>query len=115
MVSDNTERNVGLIVSSVLYARNIRDMLHDILNCIDLEDIIHALHYASETLKSHTGVEILAYNLSVVTVSVAVELAEHEVPDLDNTVAVACLLKIDERTVAVTSGEVDLRAGTAGT
>ena len=90
-------------------------MLHDILNSIDLEDIVNALHNASKSFKSHTCIDVLALHFLVVTVSVAVELAENEVPYLDDTVAVACLLEVLERTVSLTAVEVYLGTWTAWT
>ena len=91
------------------------DVLHDILNGVHLKDVVHALHNAGKSLKTHTCVDVLALHFLVVAVSVAVELAEYQVPDLDDTVAVAGLLEALEGTVGLASVEVDLGAGAAGT
>ena len=90
------------------------DVLEDVLNGVDLEQVVNALHYAGETLQTHAGVDVLVSHFSVVAVSVAVELGEYQVPDLDNSVAVACLLKALKGAVFLASVEVDLGAGTAG-
>mgnify|MGYP007102022567 CR=1 FL=1 len=50
MVGDNTQRDVLLVVLAVLHARYLRDVLHDILHGIDLEEVVHALHDAGKAL-----------------------------------------------------------------
>ena len=52
-------------------------MVQHALHGIHLEQVAHVLHHAGQTL--------------VVALAVGVELAEHEVPDLHITVAVAAL------------------------
>ena len=90
-------------------------MLHDILNGVNFKDIVNALHNASKSLKTHTCVDVLVLHFFVVAVSVAVELAEYQIPDLDNTVAVACLLEVLERAVSLATVEVYLGTWAAWT
>lgn len=114
VVGDNTEGNVGLFIFLIIYACNAADVLHYVLNGIYLEEVVNALHSAGKTLKAHTCINVLVSHFSVVAVSVAVELGEYQVPYLDNSVAVACLLKALKGAVFLASVEVDLGAGTAG-
>ncbi len=117
MVGDNAKRNIGLSICLVLNTGNVRNMLHDILDSIDLENVVNVLHYAGKTLETHTGINILALHFSVVAVSVTVELAEYEIPDLDDIIDLALSLKFlaVELSAAAYSVEVDLTARTART
>ena len=110
VVGDNTEGNVGLFIFLIIYACNAADVLHYVLNGIYLEEVVNALHSAGKTLKAHTCINVLVSHFSVVAVSVAVELGEYQVPYLDNSVAVACLLKALKGAVFLASVEVDLRS-----
>lgn len=116
MVGDNSERDVVLLIVVILNARNVDDMLHNILNGIDLKEVINALHYAGKALKTHTGVDIAALEAGIVIVSVIVELSENEVPELNISVAVAAD-SAGRRAAAVllAAVEIELRAGAAGT
>ena len=90
-------------------------MLHDVLNGVYLEDIVDALHCTGKSFKSHTRINILALHFSIVSVSVAVELAENKIPYLNYTVDLTCLLKTLKRAIFLASVEVDLGAWTAWT
>ena len=50
MVGDNTERYVGLFVFLVFNACNARNMLHCVLNGVNLKKVVHALHNAGKSL-----------------------------------------------------------------
>ena len=50
MVGNNTQRNVGLFVFFILYARNAADVLHDVLHGIDLKEVVYPLGNAGKTL-----------------------------------------------------------------
>ena len=115
MVSYNTKRNVCLGILLVLNSCNGGDVLHYVLNSVYLEDVINTLHYTGKSFQTHTGVDVLVFHLSIVTFAVTVVLAEYQVPYLDDSVAVTCLLEALERTVSLATVKVYLRAGTAGT
>ena len=66
MVGDYAQRDVGFLTLAVLNADNIADVLHNILNCIDEEKVVNALHYARKTLESHSGVDVRVFKRSVV-------------------------------------------------
>jgi len=58
-------------------------VLHDVLDGVDLEEVVHALHDAGEALKAHTGIDIAALEAGIVIVAVVIKLGENEVPELN--------------------------------
>ncbi len=90
-------------------------MLHNILNGIDLENVVNALHNAGKSFKSHSRINIFALHFGIIAVSVAVELTENEIPDLYDIILIAlsfkaCLVKFS---AAANSVEMYLAARTA--
>ena len=65
MVGNNTQGDVLFLVLMILDAGYLHDVLHDVLNRIDLKEVVHALHYAGKALKTHTGVDILLLQLGI--------------------------------------------------
>lgn len=102
MVGDNTERNVNLFIFVVSYACDAANVLHDVLYGINLEQVVYALHHTSQTFQTHTGINVLVFHFGVVTVAVAVKLAEYQVPNLYIAVAVAANVAV--RLAAAFSG-----------
>ena len=100
MVGNNTERNVLFLIFFIINTGDPADVLHDILNGVHLEKVINALHSTGKSFQSHTRINIFMSHFGIITVSVAVELRENKIPNLDNTVAVAGLFKAFKRTVA---------------
>ena len=94
MVGNNAERNIVLLVITVLNVSGFLDRLHYIAYSIDLEKVVYALHKASKTLKSHTGVDIGFCEACIVIVTVVIELSENEVPELHKAVAIASRLTV---------------------
>ena len=115
MVGDNADRDVVLRIVSVLFTRNSADVINYLADGVDLEHIVNALHYASKTLKTHTGVDVLLRELGVVALTVVVELGEYVVPDLHKAVAVATGLTVGRAAAIFDSAvEIDLGARSAG-
>ena len=113
MVGDHAEGNIGLFVIVIGDVCDLADMLHDILHGVNLKQVVYTLHHTGETLQAHAGVNVLVLHLGVVALAVAVKLREHEVPDFNDAVAVACLLKALKRAVSLAAVKVNLRAGAA--
>ena len=115
MVCDNTQGDILFLVLVVLDARYLHDVLHDVLDGVDLEEVVHALHDAGEALKTHTGIDIAALEAGIVIVAVVIKLGENEVPELNISVAVAAdSAGRRAATVLLAAVEIELRAGTAG-
>ena len=109
VVCDNTQRNVGLVILTVLNTYNRRNVLHNILNCVNKEQVVYTLHNASKTLKTHSCVDIGMVKGCVVALAVALELSEHQVPNLNKAVTLAANLTIGRAaTLLLTSVKVDL-------
>ena len=88
MVGNNTQGDVLFLVLMILDAGYLHDVLHDVLNRIDLKEVVHALHYAGEALKTHTGVDIAALEAGIAFVFVIFVLREKEVPEVHIFLAV---------------------------
>ena len=116
MVGDNTERNVNLFIFVVSYACDAANVLHDVLYGINLEQVVYALHHTSQTFQTHTGINVLVFHFGVVTVAVAVKLAEYQVPNLYIAVAVAANVAVRLAAALFRSTvKVDLRTRAART
>ena len=116
VVSDDTECHISLVILVVSHTGDPADVLHNILNGVDLEQVVHALHDTCQTFQTHAGVDVLVFHFSVVAVAVAVELAEYQIPYLNITVAVTANVAV--RLAAAlfrTTVEVDLRTRAART
>ena len=115
MVGNNADRDIVLGVVSVALARNSANSIKYLSYGIYLKEVVHALHYASKTLKTHTRIYILLNKLCVVAVSVVIELGEHVVPDLHKAVTVATRLTVGRAAaVLLAAVKINLRARTAG-
>ena len=91
-------------------------MLHNVLNGVYKEEVIYALNYTRQALKSHTCVDIGMFKRSVVALAVVVELGKYEVPDLDEAVALAANVTVGLAAAFFgTAVKVNFGAGTART
>ena len=116
MVCDNTQAYIGLVALTVRSAGQICHLVRDVHNGIHIKQAVHVLTNHSQTLQTHTGIDILLSKLSVIAVSVIVELGEHIVPDFHEAVAITAGAAVRLATAEFyTAVIMDLRAGTAGT
>ena len=88
MVGYDAKGYIGLFVLLICHAGDAADVFHDTLNRVDLEKVVHPLHYAGKALKTHSGVDVGVVEGGVCSISVGIKLGEHKVPDLDIAVAV---------------------------
>ncbi len=115
MVGDDAQGDVGFGALAVLYAGNLADFFHDVLDRVHQEQVVHPLHHAGQALHAQARVDILPPQGGVIALAVAVELGEHQVPDLNVAVAVAA--QAAGRLAAAMLGapvEENLGAGAAG-
>ena len=70
MVGDDAQRNVCLFVLLVAHTGDALDVLHDILNGIDLEQVADALHHAGKALQPHAGVDVAVLHFCIMAVAV---------------------------------------------
>ena len=83
MICNHVERTRTI----VLDAQGFRDSADQVCKQIDVIIAVHTLHHGSNALEAHAGVNRRLRQWHHFTVSRAVELHEHQIPDLDETVA----------------------------
>ena len=116
MVGDNTDRYVLLVLSTVLAASDLADVISDSLNRINIENGINALHQCCKSFQTHTCVDVLLCQRSVSAVLVSLKLSEYQIPKLHISVAVASYAAGRlAAAILLAAVEIDLRAGAAGT
>ena len=95
---------------------NFTNFFHYILYGINLKNIIHVLHNACKSFKSHTCINIWVIKRSIIVVTVIVKLSEHIIPKLCISVALTPGTAVG-RTAAILFSSVIIyfTAGTAGT
>ena len=92
-----------------------RNVVYYSSNRVYLEEVVHALHYAGHALEAHAGVDVRMLKVSVVARAVGIELGEHQVPEFNETVAVAARLAVGlAAAVLLAAVEIYLGAGSAG-
>ena len=74
MVGDDAQGDVVPVALAVVRAGELRDLMRDVHDGVDIEEAVHALADAGEALQAHAGVDVLLGQLSVVAVAVGVEL-----------------------------------------
>ena len=94
MVCYNTQRYIIFLVVVIFHAGNFHDVLHYILNRVNLKQVVNILRYTSESFKAHTGIYIGMRKTRVIVVTVVFELSEYKVPKFDITVALAAHLTV---------------------
>ena len=116
VVGDNANGNVVVLVCAVGLLCDGADGVEQASYGVNLKEVVHTLHNARQTLKTHTGIDILLRELGVVAVAVVVELGEYVVPYLHESVAVASGLAIGRATAVLQAAvEIYFGAGAAGT
>ena len=88
MVRDQTDRYVLLIALMILAVSHLRDFVSQCSYSIYIKNRIYILYNRSQTLQTHTSIDILLSQLCVVVISIIIELGKYVVPDLHITVTV---------------------------
>ena len=89
MVGDHAERHICIVDLSIFLACKSADMIAERFDRIHIKDRIHILYNRSQTLQSHSCINVLLFQFTVMSVAVIVKLGEYVVPDLHITVALA--------------------------
>ena len=89
MVRDDAQRDIFLMAHAVVRTGDLRDLVGDVHDGVDIEQGVNVLAGNGQTLKAHAGVDVLLDEVGIVAVAVIVELGEDVVPDLHIAVAVA--------------------------
>ena len=100
----------------ILFSGDFAYFVAECLNGVDIEDGIYILYDNGQTLKSHTGINVLLDQVGVVALAVVVELAEYVVPYFHVTVTVTAYSTARlTAAILLASVVVDLRTWTART
>jgi len=115
MVGDDPEGYVLLLALAVAGTGDLRNLIGNVHHGVHIEQRVHILADNSQTLKAHTGIDVLLLQHSVVVMTIVVKLREHQIPNFHIAVAVATHSAAGlAAAVLLTAVIVYLRAGTAG-
>ena len=92
VIGYDTYRYIALLAARCLVldtTGKLADEITKILQCIDIEDGSYVLYCDGETLETHTGIDVLLREVTVVALTIIVKLREYDVPDFHVTVALA--------------------------
>ena len=116
MVGNHADGDIVVLIVAVGLACNLANGVKYSANGVYLKEVVHALHNAGKSFKTHARVDILLIKLGIIAVAVVVELGEYVVPYLHKSVTVTAGLTIGRSASVLQSAvEVNLRAGAAGT
>ena len=91
-------------------------MVGDVHHGIHFEKAVHALANHSQTLQTHTGIDVLLHQLGIVALTVVVKLGKHIVPNFHEPVTITAGTAIWlAAAILFAAVIVDLTAGAAGT
>ena len=111
MIGHDTYRYVALLAARCLIldaTGELADEITKILQRIDVEDGSYILNSDGETLETHTGIDVLLREVTVVSLTIIVKLREYDVPDFHVTVALAAHNVLRAVSVLLTTIIVDL-------
>ena len=89
MVSNNLQGNVGSLILAIFNISNLSSVLDNRENQVSLKVGRLALNNACQTLQTGAGINVLVFQRRIGAVRHLVELSEYQVPDFQETVAVA--------------------------
>ena len=89
MVCDDADGNIRFFIFLIDYTCQTAHVVTERFHRIDIKDGIHVLYSRSKTLQSHSGIDILLLQLTVIAVAVIIKLGEDIVPDFHVTVTLA--------------------------
>ena len=111
VVGHDTYRYVALLAARCLIldaTGELADEITKILQRIDVEDGSYILNGDGETLETHTGIDVLLREVTVVSLTIVIKLREYDVPDFHVTVALAAHDVLRAVSVLLTTIIVDL-------
>ena len=82
VVCDQTNGNVLHRIGLIFRMCQLTHTVTQCLQCVHIENGIHILYNHSQTLQSHTSIDILLFQLGVMVVSIILELGKYVVPYL---------------------------------
>ena len=98
MVGANTNGNIVFRILAVGLPCDFAHLTQNVAVGIYLKHIVYALQHASQSFKTHTGINVLLRQLGVVALSIAAELGEYVVPNFHIAVAITAGLAVGRAT-----------------
>ena len=115
MVGDDADGDVVLFILFILLAGDALHMVQHGGNGVDLEQVVDILHNDGQTLQAHAGIDVGLGQQFIVALAVSIVLAEDQVPDLHEAVAITADATGGFAAAVLQAAViVDLRAGAAG-
>ena len=74
VVGDNTQGHISLVALAVVGAGDLGHLVGDVHDGVHIEQRVHVLDHAGQTLQAHSGVDVLVLHLGVVALAVVDEL-----------------------------------------
>ena len=88
MVYNQTNRNILFFVCLVYSMRKFTNLIPQVLHRIHIKNGIHILHNNSQTLQTHTGINIFLLQQLIITFAIVLKLGKYIIPDLNIPVTV---------------------------
>ena len=116
VVGNNTQGDITLIALAIFGTGQLRHLVGDVHDSVNLEQAVDALHDTGQTFQTHTGINVLLAQLGIIAVTIVIKLGENVIPDLHVTVAVTANGTTGlAAAILGTTVIVDLGAGATGT
>ena len=116
MIRNQSDRNILLRILLVINPCHTADLIPDCTHRVDIKDRANILHYGSESLETHAGIDILILQLRIMAIAIPIKLGKYIIPDLNETVTVTAHLTAGlTAAVFLTAIIIDLGTGTTGT
>ena len=68
MVGDHTDRDVAILMVTIVHAADFNDLIQNLARGVDFEHIIHALHDARQTIQPHAGINVFLFEFLIFSV-----------------------------------------------
>ena len=88
MVRNNLQGNISLLAGTISHTRNLGSVLNNREQQISLKVVPYSLNHRSNTLQSHTSINILVLQIVVLAIFSSIILGKYIVPDFQIAVAV---------------------------
>ena len=94
MICNDADRDIIVVLFPVFFFRKAAYVITKRFNRINIKNRIYILHNRRQTFQSHSRINILLLQLTVIAVSVIVKLCKYIIPNFHVTVALAAYCTI---------------------
>ena len=89
VVCDQTNGNIVLLIDMIRMFCDLGNLFAECTYGIYIKNRIYILNSNSQTLQTHTGIDVLMFEFCVISVSIVVKLCKYIIPDFHITVTFA--------------------------